>query len=156
MDFGVAVKAKVERFGRPPAQPDFLEDPVLDLFLGRLGARFLGLGILQASRREHRLKAFRALAGLRRVRFVHDHREAFSGKLADLLGDDGELLERGDDDRPARFEGLPELARGLVNVLDHAEGLLELPDRALELAVEHTPVGHHHDRIEDPPVVLVV
>ena len=59
---------------------------------------------------------------------VHDDREPLAGKLADLLGDDRELLQRGDDDRPSRFEGLAELARGLVDVLDHAEGLLELPD----------------------------
>ena len=141
---------------QPPAKPDFLEDLGFDLFLGRLGARFLGLGLVQASGRKDRLEALRALAGLRRVRLVHDHREALSGKLADLLGDDGELLERGDDDGSAPLEGLLELARGLVDVLDDAEGLLELPDRALELAVEHAPVGHHHDRVEDPPVVLVV
>ena len=157
---GLGLRSRREGEGRevrqPPAQPDFLEHPVLDLFLRSLGGGFLRLCFLQAPGREHRLEALRALAGLRRVRLVHDHREALSRELSDLLGDDGELLERGDDDRPARFEGLPELARGLVDVLDHAEGLLELPDGALELAVEHAPVGHHHDRIEDPPVVLVV
>ena len=90
------------------------------------------------------------------MRLVHDHREALAREPADLLGDDGELLQRGDDDRAAGLEGLAELARGLVDVLHHAEGLLELPDGALELAVEHAPVGHHDDRVEDPPVFAVV
>ena len=40
---------------QPPAAADLLDDPVLDLLLRRLGARFLPLGLLQASRREHRL-----------------------------------------------------------------------------------------------------
>ena len=35
-------------------------------------------------------------------------------------------------------------------------GLFELPDGPLELPVEHTPVGHHDDRIEDAPIVVVV
>ena len=141
---------------QPPPAADLLENPALDLLLRALGARFLPLGLLQAPRRQHRLEALRALAGLRRMRLVHDQREAFSGKFADLLGDDRELLQRGDDDGPSRFEGLTELACGLVDVLDHAEGLFELPDGALELAVEYPPVGHHDDRVEDAPVVLVV
>ena len=140
----------------PPAAADLLDDPVLDLLLRGFGARFLPLGLLQAPRREHRLEALRALAGLRRMRLVDDHGEALAGKLADLLGDDGELLQRGDDDRAPRFQGLAELPRGVLDVLHHAEGLLELPDGALELAVEHAAVGHHHDRVEDAPVVAIV
>ena len=141
---------------QPPAAADLLEDPFLDLLLRGLGARFLPLGLLQAPGREHRLQALRALAGLRRMRLVDDDGEALAGKLADLLGDDGELLQRGDDDGPARLEGFAELARGVLDVLHHAEGLLELPDGALELAVEHAPVGHHDDRVEDAPVVGIV
>ena len=87
---------------------------------------------------------------------VHDHGKALAGKLTDLLGDDRKLLQRGDDDRTTRFEGLAELAGGLVDVLHHAEGLLELPDGLLQLAVEHASIGHHHDRIEDAPVVTVM
>ena len=85
-----------------------------------------------------------------------DHREALAGELADLVGDDRELLQRGDDDRPTGFQGLAELARGVVDVLDHTEGLLELPDGLLELAIEHSPVGHHDHRVEDAPVVEVM
>ena len=65
----------------------------------------------------------------------------------------GKLLQGGDDDGPARFEGFLELAGSVIDVLHHAEGLLELPDGGLELAVEHAPVGHHDDRVEDAPVV---
>ena len=68
----------------------------------------------------------------------------------------GKLLQGGDDDRPARLQGLAELARSLVDVLHHAQGLLELPDGLLELAVEHPPVGHDHDRVEDAPVIAIV
>ena len=93
-----------------PAATDLLVDSALHLFFRSLGARFLPFGLLQAPGREHRLEALRALAGLRRMCLVHDDREPLAGKLADLLGDDRELLQRGDDDRPARFEGLAELA----------------------------------------------
>ena len=68
----------------------------------------------------------------------------------------GELLQRRDDDRPAAFQGLAELAGRVLDVLDHAEGLLELPDGALELAVEHAAVGHHDHGVEHAPVFVVV
>ena len=88
--------------------------------------------------------------------FVHDHGEALAGKSAYLLGDDRELLQGGDDDRPASFEGLAKLAGGLVDVFHHAEGLLELPDGPLELAVEHAPICHYDDRVENPPVLAIM
>ena len=141
---------------QPPAAADLLKDSVLELLLRGLSPRFLPLGLLQAPCRKHRLEALRALARLRRVRLVHDYREVLAEELADLLGDDRELLQRGDDDRPACLEGLAELARGVLDVLHHAEGLLELPDGALKLAVEDAPVGHHHDRVEDAPVAAIV
>jgi len=76
------------------------------------------------------------------------------GQLADLFGDHRKLLQRRDDDGLARLQRILELARGAVDVFDHAERLLELAHGGLELAVEHAPVGDHHDRIEDPPVIL--
>ena len=54
----------------------------------------------------------------------------------DLARDHGELLQRRHDDRAPGLERLAQLPRGLVNVLDDAERLFELPDRPLELAVE--------------------
>ena len=156
LGFGVAVKANVERFREPPAEADLFQDALFDLPFGGLGGGFRLLGLLQASCGEDRLEAPGALSRLRRVRFVHDHGEALAGKLADFIGDDRKLLQCGDDDGPARLQGLAELAGGLVDVLHHAEGLLELPDGPLELAVEHAPVGHHHHRVEDAPVVVVM
>ena len=140
----------------PPAAADLFEDALFELLFGGFGSCFRLLGLLQAACREHRFQALGALSGLRRMRFVHDQGESLTGKLADLTGDDRKLLQRGDDDRPARLQGLAELARGLVDVLHHAEGLLELPDGLLELAVEHAPVGHHHHRVEDAPIVVVM
>ena len=90
------------------------------------------------------------------MRLIHDHGKALARKPADLLGDDGKFLQGGDDDRPAGLQGLAELAGGLVDVLHHAQGLLELPDGLLELAVEHTPVGHDHDRVEDASIIPIV
>ena len=88
--------------------------------------------------------------------FVHDQPEALAGQFADLLGDDREFLERGDDDGLARLQRVLELARGGVDVLHHPQGLLELPYRGLELAVEHPAVGDDHDGVEDPAVIRPV
>ena len=90
------------------------------------------------------------------MRLVDDEREPPAGQLADLGRNDRELLEGGDDDRLAGLERVLELARRRVDVLHHPEGLLELTDRALELAIEDPPVGDDHDRIEYAAVVLVV
>ena len=68
----------------------------------------------------------------------------------------GKLLQGGDDDRPASFEGIPELAGGLVNVLHHAEGLLELPDGSLQLAVEYPSIRHHDHGVEDASVFTIM
>ncbi len=114
------------------------------------------LRLLQAPGRQHFLEMPRALARLRRVGLIDDDRELLLRQAPDLLGDHGELLERRHDDGLPRFQSLFELARGLVDVLHHAQGLLEGPDRALELAVQDAPVGDDDDRVEDPPVVGVV
>jgi hypothetical protein len=63
---------------------------------------------------------------------------------------------RRDDDGLPRLERLLELARGGVDVLHHAERLLELAHRRLELAVEHAPVGDDHDRVEDAAIDRIV
>ena len=90
------------------------------------------------------------------MRLVDDDGKALARKFADLLRDDREFLQRRDDDRLARFERLLELARGGVDVLDHAERLLELAHRRLELAVEYPPVGDDDDRVEDAAVRRVM
>ena len=90
------------------------------------------------------------------MRFVDDDRETLAGKLANLVRNHREFLQRRDNDRFPGFERLLELAGGGVDVLDDAEGLLELAHRRLQLAVEHAPVGHDDDRVEDAPIRRVV
>jgi hypothetical protein len=85
------------------------------------------------------------------VRLIDDHGGAMSRELADFPGDHRKLLECRHDDRLARLERLLELAGGLVDVLHHAERLLELTHGGLELPVEHAPIGDYHDRVEYPP-----
>ena len=113
------------------------EDHRLQLLLRCRGAGLLRFRRLEASRGEHRLEAFRTLAGLGRVSLVNDHREALAGKRSDLLGDHREFLKRRDDDPLAGFQSLPELPRSSVDVLDDSKRLLELADGSLKLAVEH-------------------
>ena len=90
------------------------------------------------------------------MRFIDDQGEPPPRQLADLCSDHRELLQRGDDDRLARLQCLLELARGGVDVLHHSQRLLELADGALQLAVEHAPVGDHDDGIEHAAVGGIV
>ena len=90
------------------------------------------------------------------MRFIDDHCEPPPRQLADLRRDYREPLQRGDDDRLARLQCLLELARGGVDVLHHSQRLLELADGALQLAVEHAPVGDHDDGIEHAAVGGIV
>ena len=149
-----------ERERRQVRQPAALlhlgQDAALQLLLRRLGPGLLLFGLLQPPGGQYGLQALGALPRLGGVRLVDDDREPLAGQVADLLGDDRKLLQRGDDDRLAGFQGLLELARSGVDVLHHPQGLLELAHRALELAVEHAPVGDDHDRVEDPAVLRVM
>jgi hypothetical protein len=83
------------------------------------------------------------------VSLVDDHRVPAFGQVADLVQDERELLQRGDDD-PGLFpgQGLGELPGVLVDPRDHAAGVLELVDRVLQLAVQHQPVGDHDHLVE--------
>ena len=101
------------------------------------------------------------------MRFVHDHRVALAGGVdghafapglqrRQRLADERELLNGRDDDRRAARQGLGELLRVLVDLLDHALLMLELVDRVLKLLVEHPAVGDHHDGVENLLVVIVV
>ena len=90
------------------------------------------------------------------MRFIDDQGESPPRQLADLRRDHRELLQRGDDDRLARLQRLLELARSGVDVLHHSQRLLELADGALQLAVEHAPVGDDDDGIEHAPIGCVV
>ena len=88
---------------------------------------------------------------------VDDHRVVAFGQRLDLVEDEGELLESCDDDAGLLAgQGLGKLGRVLVDALHHPDGVLELADGVLELAVEHDPVGDHHHLVEHPGVVIGV
>ena len=114
----------------------------------------LGTGRLAA---EHRLERGRRITGLGRVGLVDDHRVGPVGEALDLLGDERELLERGDDDAGllAR-QGVGQLLGVLVDSHHDAVGVLELVDRLLQLLVEDAPVGDDHDLVEHLVVGVVV
>jgi len=90
------------------------------------------------------------------VGLVDDHGVLAPGEVADLLGDEGELLQCRDHDRHARTKGLGELRRIAVDLLHDPLPVLELVDRILELLVEHDAVRDDHDRVENLLVVGVV
>ena len=71
------------------------------------------------------------------MRLVDDDRVVAGRDVADLVDHERELLQRRDDD-PGLLprQRLGELAGVLVDLHDHAAGVLELVDRVLELAVE--------------------
>ena len=90
------------------------------------------------------------------MRLVDNDGEALPRQIADLPGNDRKFLQGRNDDRLPRFERLLQLARGGVDVFDDAERLLELTHCRLQLAVEHAPVGHNDDRVENASVGGVV
>ena len=95
------------------------------------------------------LHLLRGLAGLRRVGFVDEHRVAATHQLRDLVDDEGELLQRGDDDlRLGAGESIGELFGVLVDLGDDAVRVLELEDRVLQLPVEHPTVGDDDHLVE--------
>ena len=120
--------------------------------LGLLGERQLRL---DRSRAEGGLQILRGLAGLARMRLVHDDREAPMTEVLDLVEDERELLQRRDDDPDllARSSASASWALSCSERRDHAGRVLELEDRLLELAIEDDPVGDHHDLVEDRLIV---
>ena len=90
------------------------------------------------------------------MRFVHDQGKPPARQTANLLRDDGELLQCGYDDRLAGFERILELPRSGVDVFDNAQCLLKLTHRRLQLPVQHAPVGDHDDGVEDAAIIGAV
>ena len=94
------------------------------------------------------------LAALARMRLVDDHREGAPAMLvADLLANEGELLDRRDDDLLALRDEPPQIARphGVPHRRSH---LRVLPDRVADLLVQDAAVGDDDDRVEDGLAVL--
>jgi len=149
-------ESKGGQIRQAPSLFDLGKDGVLQFLLRALCLGFLALRLLQVRSGEHRLEALGALPRLRGVGFVHDHGETFTGQLADLVGDDGELLQGGHNDGFALFQGLLELARSGIDVFYHPQSLLELAHRVLKLAVQHAPVRYDHDGIKNPLVLRIM
>ena len=84
------------------------------------------------------------------------HARALLLQRRERPGDEGELLDGGDDDRRALGQGTGELLGVLVDLLDHAGLVLELVDGRLQLLIEHAPVGDDDDRVKDLLVLGVV
>ena len=88
---------------------------------------------------------------------VDDDGVAAVGQLPDLVEDEGELLQRRDDDAGLLpRQGLGQLGRVLVDLHHDATGVLELVDGLLKLAVEDDAVGDDDDLVEDLGVGGVV
>src|ERR1039458_269691 len=84
------------------------------------------------------------------MRLINDDGVAPGLRVSDFVQDEGELLERRDDDLGLLTkQGPGQLVRILVDLDDHAFGVLELVNRVLELLVKHDPVSYHDDLVED-------
>ena len=136
-----------------PPREHHLDHFVLPIFTLKV---LLGSGLFQAPGRQHGFEVAALFARLRGVRFVDDDGEALARQCFDLLGDDREFLQGGDNDALAVFQRLLELARGAVDALDQAGHLLEVADVALQLAIQHAPVGDDDDRVEDRLIFCIV
>ena len=94
-------------------------------------ASIVRLRLFQGRRRQHIFRALGALARLGRVGLIHNKGEPLTRQLTDFLRYDRKLLERGDDDVLAGFQGVLQLPGGLLNVLHDAQSLFELAHRRL-------------------------
>src|SRR5712691_1437576 len=87
------------------------------------------------------------------MRLVDDDGEALAAMLvADLVEDEREFLDGGDDDLLAALQKLAEVAR-LVSVADSRADLGELFDGVADLLVENAPVGDDNNRVENRGIV---
>src|SRR5215470_3377940 len=80
----------------------------------------------------------------------------FPWQCPDLVHNHGKLLQGRDDDSLASLKRLLELTGGLIDILNHAQRLLELLHRLLELFVEHTTIRNDNDGIEDTLILNIM
>lgn len=66
----------------------------------------------------------------------------------DGFGNEGEFLNRGDNNRYAVSESFGELLSIFVDLLDDSGFMLELVDGVLELAIEYSSLGNHNDGVK--------
>ena len=158
---GVAVNAKKLRLGCRPHAAISRQRLLGRVSLDRVRlAAGLGRQVPRPDRAgaEHLPHARGGLARLGGVGLVDEDGVGAGGEILDLVQDEGELLERRYDDDAGGLarEGVGELRRRLVYLLDDAVGVLELVDRVLKLPVEHDPVRDDHDLVENLPVRGIV
>ena len=96
------------------------------------------------------------LAGLGGVGLVDDDGVAPVRQMLDLVLDEAELVDGGDDDGHPGGQGGGELGGVGVDLLHHPGLVLELVDGVLQLLVEDLAVGQHHHGVVDLAVLLVV
>ena len=101
---------------------------------------------------ECRLHLLGALAALTAVCLVHDDGVAFAAPRRHLLVDDGEAVQRADDDAGGSLvDDVTQLGRGVLvgDGLYLSFDMVEAEDGALQLGVEHTTVGDDKHSIEN-------
>ena len=117
--------------------------PAVDLVLGGF------LLLLRAGLAQRRGHDGRGASALARMGFVDDDGETPVPVLvANGIHDDGELLDRGDDDLLALLNQLGETGRGF-GVPHRGADLGELTDGVADLPVQVPAVGDDHDGIEN-------
>ncbi len=88
------------------------------------------------------------------MRLVDDDREAaIPVQRADIVEDEGEFLNRRDDDLLAVGDEAPQVA-GMLGVADGRADLRELLDGVADLLIENAPIGDHDHRVEYLAFVL--
>ena len=114
----------------------------------------LAIGLLAGGpqRSRHGRRRAPALAG---VRLVDEDGEAPSALLvANLVEDEGKLLDRRDHDLLARLDEAPQVS-GPLRAPHRRADLGVLPDGVADLPVEDQPVGDDNDRVEDRGAILL-
>lgn len=178
----VLLRSRLARVGEAPEQLERLalrgggEGVVGEVRGGALGLDARGKHVLGAQREvfavvlagflaQDCLHLVGGVARLRGVRFVGDDGVAApleADAVLDGLKDEGESLDRDDDDGRARLEGggellaLAALTLVAVDLTDYAVVVLELVDGVLKLGVEDRAIGDDDHRVKDllPRVVV--
>ena len=116
----------------------------------------LGFGLFQGRGGQHVPGTLGSLTRLGGMGLIHYQSKSLTRQLANFLGNHREFLQGGNDDGLARYQRFFELPGGSIDVLHYTQGLLKLPHRRLELTVQYTAVGNHHDGVEDAAVFRIV
>ena len=128
---------------------DFVLFPALQL--GIFPQRILGIG-------KGGLHFDGGGACLRGMCFVYNNGKTLAGRVADFLVNDGEFLQCGDDNAAAVMNGLQQVFGifAFADGFDHAERVVKIRHRFLQLLVKHGAIGHDNHGIEDRLILVIV